>query len=423
LLTANGIHKILIDTALQKQQSTDRSSEIPRQSENQSLRIDAAKLDDMINTISALVIYQTNNELLAKKSAIPELIEVTQTLSNLVNSISQSCMDLRMIPIGQTFSRFQRVIRDINKALGKDVRLSCHGDDTELDKSMVEQLNDLILHLVRNALDHGIESEAERLKAGKTPWGKLTLNAYHQSDYVVIEVADDGRGIDPQKVAQKAIENNLISNTQGMTEQQILQLILMPGFTTSDTFSELSGRGVGMDVVIKNTENLRGNLQIDNKLGQGTTMRLRMPLTLAIIDGFLLAIANNHYIIPLDGVVECIEMSSVVDDSALGNHLFYHQNEVLPLVHMRAFFGQQGDPPDKQNIIVVRNGNDRIGLVIDRPIGEFQTVIKPLCGLFSHHKWLAGSTILGNGEVAMIIDINGLISHSHQRLQPQATGH
>jgi two-component system chemotaxis sensor kinase CheA len=324
------------------------------------------------------------------------------------------------VPIGETFSRFQRVVRDVSKELGKDVALQITGGDTELDKSMVETIADPLMHLVRNSLDHGLETAEDREAAGKPGQGTLALHAYHESGNVIIEVSDDGRGLNRERILAKATERELVSPDSGLDDEQVYRLIFEPGFSTAAQVTNLSGRGVGMDVVKRNVESLRGQIKVASTPGRGATMQIRLPLTLAIIDGFLTQVAGVSYVLPLEIVAECIETPPGL---ALGEHgacgCFDLRGEVVPYIDLRRCFGHDGPRPARQSLIVVHSTDSRIGLLVDRLLGEYQTVIKPLGSIFQHLEGIAGSTILGSGEVALILDVASLERHQIRQSTPQ----
>lgn len=385
--------------------------------EAKSLRVDADKLDTLINLIGELVTAGAGTALQASETQNAELIESIGTLNGLLEEVRDAALRLRMVPIGATFSRFQRVVRDVAKDLGKDVDLVITGADTELDKSVVEKVGDPLLHLVRNAIDHGLEQSEERVKQGKSARGQLALNAYHDSGSIVIEVSDDGKGLDPDVLRQKGIEKGLIAEDAQLSEADLFKLIFEAGFSTAQSVSNLSGRGVGMDVVRRNVTELRGRIDIESKLGQGTTVRIMLPLTLAIIDGFSISVGDNTFVVPLDAVMECVELDQA-DTHSDGRYNYINlRSQVLPIVNIRQHFALGGQLPKRQNIVVVQSGTERIGLVVDKLLGEFQTVIKPLGELFTNIDSISGSTIMGNGEVGLILDIQGLINsvtkHKH----------
>jgi two-component system chemotaxis sensor kinase CheA len=323
-----------------------------------------------------------------------------------------------MVPIGATFNRFTRVVRDVSKELGKDIDLVISGADTELDKTVVEKIGDPLTHLVRNSMDHGIEAADVRIARGKPARGTLKLNAYHDAGSIVIEVSDDGGGLNKDKILAKAIERGLVSDGTGLSDKDIYNLIFEPGFSTADAVSNLSGRGVGMDVVRRNIQALRGSVDLDSVPERGSTIRIRLPLTLAIIDGFMVGVGNAAYVVPLDMVVECVELQAWVDSS--DGHYLNLRGEVLPYRRLREHFGIDGEAVQRENVVVVRYGERKAGLVVDKLLGEFQTVIKPLSKLFRGEKSLGGFTILGSGEVALIVDVPGLMAQvEHEKLMEQ----
>ena len=323
-------------------------------------------------------------------------------------------------------SRFHRVVRDVSKSLGKSVELQVTGGDTELDKSMIEIIADPLMHLVRNSLDHGIEGPEDRLMAGKPAQGRLALHAYHESGAIVIEVSDDGRGLSRERIQRKAIERGLISADQVLSDSEVHQLICAPGFSTAEAVTDLSGRGVGMDVVKRNIEALRGHMQLASEEGRGTTTQIRLPLTLAIIDGFLCEVSGVHYVVPLEMVVECIETPQEyrVDPGRITGN-FDLRGEMLPYLDLGRYFGRQAPTGSRRSLLLVRAGSSKVGLIVDRLEGEHQTVIKPLSAMFKQLPGIAGSTILGSGEVALILDVPALVTQcirSSQQLRAQPAG-
>jgi two-component system chemotaxis sensor kinase CheA len=300
------------------------------------------------------------------------------------------------------------VVHDVSKELGKEIALHISGAETELDKTVVEKIGDPLTHLVRNAIDHGIEPSELRVARGKPAKGTLQLNAYHDSGSIVIEVADDGGGLCRDKILKKAIERGLVNEGDNLSDKEILNLIFEPGFSTADQISNLSGRGVGMDVVRRNIVALRGSVDLDSEEGKGTIIRIRLPLTLAIIDGFLVKVGNASFVIPLDLVVECIELSQEDRRAASERNYISLRGQVLPYLNLREIFDVDGDRARRENLVVVQYGGCRVGLVVDVLLGEIQTVIKPLGRMFSQVNGIGGSTILGNGTVALILDVPAL---------------
>lgn len=420
LLVEHGaVKSAQISAALETQEQVRQRKKKPVQ----HFRIQADKLDHLINLVGELVIASAAVGLNAGKSGHTATRESAANLNLLVEEIRDCSLDLRMVPIGETFQRFQRVVRDVSEASGKDIQLIITGADTELDKTVVEQIGDPLTHLVRNACDHGIELPGERLKAGKEPQGKVSLNAYHESGAIVIEVSDDGVGLNRERILAKAVERDLVRDDAALSDADIFNLIFEAGFSTAAQVTSLSGRGVGMDVVRRNIEALRGMVEVVSPgvLG-GTTFRLRLPLTLAIIDGFLARVANATYVVPLEMVVECTEFDRLQQQENGHSQYINLRDEVLPLICLREHFSLSENAGRRQNIIVVQHAGQKVGLVVDDLMGEHQTVIKPLSGIFTHLKGLSGSTILGSGQVALILDVPALIQrmrHRESSVDPQ----
>ncbi len=373
--------------------------------EVRTIRVDAARLDRLIDTVGEMVIAGAGAGLHASMSENETLKTAIAEVMRLIEGVRDDALRLRMVPIGTTFGRFQRVVRDVSASLGKDVQLSISGGETEVDKALVEQIGDPLMHLVRNALDHGIEAPEVRVERGKPRRGSLVLRASHDSGSIVVEVEDDGGGIDTKRVLAKAIERKLVDPSATLTDKEICSLIFEPGFSTAAQVSDLSGRGVGMDVVKRNVTSLRGTIDVDNRPGLGMTVRIRLPLTLAIIDGFMVGVGPTTFVIPLDRVVECVECPA----SAARHDYMDLRGEVLPLIRLRSLMSVDGDRPRRENVVVVEQAGSKAGLVVDTLQGEFQTVIKPLGAMFAQAEGIGGSTILGNGEVALIIDVPMLV--------------
>ncbi len=407
LVDRQAVQRPIIDAALEKQKQIKDN----KARESQSIRVDAGRLDKLIDLIGELVISTAASSLRAREVGDAALQECNAAVIGLVEEVRDSALQLRMVPIGTTFSRFQRVVRDVSKELGKDIKLVITGAETEVDKSVVEKIGDPLMHLVRNAIDHGIERAELRSERGKPEQGTLRLNAYHSSGNIVIEVSDDGGGLDREKILDKAIERGLVQAGATLSDQEVYALIFEPGFSTADQVSNLSGRGVGMDVVKRNIGELRGTIRVESQPGQGTTLRIHLPLTLAIIEGFLIGVGESSYVIPLDRVVECVELP--VDDQ---HDYMELRGEVLPFIRLRQLFRKQGPSAKRQNVIVVEHLGFKAGLVVDKLMGELQTVIKPLGKLFGHVQGVGGSTILGSGEVALIIDVPTILRKQEQAL-------
>ena len=402
VLVEEGItNPALVEAALNRQRKNAES----RPADTQTIRIDAGRLDRLIDLVGELVIAQ------ASTTVREPLSEAQAEVTRLIDEVRHSALSLRMVPIGMTLRRFERIVRDVCVDLGKEVHLTITGGDTEMDKALVERISDPLLHLVRNSLDHGIEAPDQRRSAGKSAQGTLRLHAYHDAGNIVIEVSDDGRGLDRDRILAKAVDRGLVSAGVNLNDHEVYDLIFEPGFSTAETVSNLSGRGVGMDVVRRNVAALRGSIEVESTLGHGATIRIRLPLTLAIIDGFLVGVGNSAFIVPLDRVTECVEFPP----GPRGRDCMNLRGEVLPFIRLRHLFGIPGDSARRQSVVVVEQSGQRTGLVVDALLGEFQTVIKPLGPLFTNLKCVSGSTILGNGDVALILDVGPLVTEYADR--------
>ncbi len=405
------VHPEVVAAAL----ATQRRGQERKVADASSFRVSATKLDALIEIISELVIASAGADLLARQGGSSELQEANAAVARLVEGVRNGALQLRMVQIGDTFKRFQRVVRDVSKEIGKEIELVIHGAETELDKTVVEQIGDPLTHLVRNAIDHGIESPEVRVARGKPAHGRLILDAFHDAGAIVIVVADDGGGLDLTRIRKRGEERGLIARDQVVSDNELCKLIFEPGFSTNDTVTNLSGRGVGMDVVRRNIDALRGEINIDTRPGEGTTMYLRLPLTLAIIDGFLVGVGDAQYVVPLDMVAECREFTSQDAELAKTQNCLNLRGTALPYVHLRDYFGRREAPVRRQNVVVVRSGNRQVGLIVDRLMGQFQTVIKPLSPIFGSIRGVGGSTILGSGKVALILDVPSLVQHAAAR--------
>ncbi len=395
----------VVDAALERQ----KKAIVQKAREASTIRIDAAKLDNLINLVGELVISSANIDQHAQHLRDGGLVEAASVMVRLVEDVRETTMKIRMVPIGETFGRFNRVVRDISRDCGKEIELVVSGGDTELDKNVVEKINDPLMHLVRNAADHGLERPDVRVSNGKPAKGTVRLNAYHDAGSIVIEVEDDGKGLNREKIYEKAVSQGLVAQGQSLTDIEIFRLIFEPGFSTADSVTKLSGRGVGMDVVKRNIESLRGTVDVESAEGKGAKVRIRLPLTLAIIDGFMVGVAGSNYVIPLDMVVECVELSAA-DRAAAGKRNYINlRGEILPYIRLRNYFDEQGEPSRFESIVIVQYAGQKIGLVVDELFGEVQTVIKSLGKVYKEVKGVSGATIMGNGKVALILDVPRLI--------------
>jgi two-component system chemotaxis sensor kinase CheA len=368
-----------------------------------NVRVSSERLDELMSLVSELVTTQGSLSLLAQKSNSSEMTAVAETVEKLTRRLRDNAFSMSLIPIENLIVRFQRLVRDMSKQLGKEVNFITAGTETEIDKSIIEKLADPIMHLIRNALDHGVESPEDRLRKGKARQGTILFKAYYSGANVIIEIQDDGAGINFQKVRQKAIEKNLISPEIELSEKEIVNLIFLPGFSTSDTITDVSGRGVGMDVVRRNIAAIRGEIDVDSRPGYGSTFTLKLPLTLSIIDGLLVKIGDADFVLPLSSVEKCYEVeSSELADHY--NHWITLDGERTPYFFLRNNFSSPGTAPQHSQIIKISSTLGQIGLVVDKIIGDHQAVLKPLGQPYKEQEEFSGATILGDGTVALVID-------------------
>ncbi len=376
------------------------------------IRIEAAKLDALINRVGELVISTASSRMRAKQTADSDMIQAVEVLSQLVEGIRDDALNLRMVPISEIFNRFPRMVHDVSARLGKEIELDLVGADTEIDKSMIEKLTDPLMHIVRNAIDHGIEDAASRLAQGKPARGLLRLKAYHDTGAIVVDISDDGRGMNKAAILAKAQERGLLPEGRQLSDQEIYKLIFLPGFSTAEQVSDISGRGVGMDVVRRNIDALRGEIEILSTAGQGSTLRIRLPLTLAIIDGFHVEVGGSSLVLPLDMMAECMDMPS--QQISRETRQIWLRDTWIPYVSLRELFSL---PPcdGPEYVVVAQFGQTTAGIIVDRLIGDIQAVIKPLGSLFRSLRGVSGSTIMGNGRLALILDIPQLIQLALKR--------
>lgn len=384
-----------------------------------SIRVDTDKIDNLINMVGEVVITQSMLGLVGENFTMDKVGQLKRGLAQLerhTRDLQQSVMNIRMLPISFVFSRFPRLVHDISNKLNKKITLKLVGESTEVDKAVVELINDPLVHLIRNSLDHGIEMPAERVAAGKPETGTIELKAYHRGGHIVIEIYDDGRGLDKDKILKKAIEKGLIEENNALTDKQIFELIFLPGFSTAEQLTDISGRGVGMDVVRRNILSLGGNIEIISELGKGTTIAIHLPLTLAILDGQSVAVGDEIYIVPLVSIIESINITERMLNKVAGKgETFRLRNEYLPVIRMRKIFNvNSGNPArSKEGVLVVVEGQgDLCCLLVDELLGQQQVVIKSLEANYRRVEGVSGATILGDGSVALILDVPGLVRFS-----------
>jgi len=378
---------------------------------NFSLRVDSSKVDNLINQISEMVIANARIVQKADNLGDNDLSESAIILTDLLEDIRSSVMNIRMVQVGDSFAKFRRIINDTAKKIGKDINFTINGGDTELDKMVIEKISDPLMHMLRNSVDHGIEMPDEREAKGKNRSGSVTLSAYPDAGMIVIEIRDDGKGLDKDAILAKAIKQGIVSENTNITDKDIYNLVFEAGLSTAKEVSDISGRGVGMDVVKRNIKELRGTVDIDSKLDEGTLFTIKLPLTLAIIDGFLIQVGKTKYIIPLEMIQECIELNSSYKEKMKGNQFINLRDNILPLLDIRSHYNEEESDSKRENVVVVQYGDYQMGILVDELFGEFQTVIKPLGDIFANVPGISGGTILGSGDIGLIFDIPKLMEH------------
>ncbi|MBW8786488.1 MAG: chemotaxis protein CheA [Rhizobium leguminosarum] len=381
----------------------------------ENVRVPAERLDELMDRVGELVIAQSRLSQLASASTDIALRSVSEEIERLSGELRDTMMVLRMVPVATLFSRFRRLVHDLARETGKVIELVTEGESTEVDKTVIERLADPLVHLVRNSIDHGLETPADRLASGKIEAGTVTLSARQAGGEVIISIKDDGRGINRERVRAKAESSGLIQAGQPLSDSELLQLIFAPGFSTAAAITNLSGRGVGMDVVKKTVEALRGAIDIVSVPGQGSEVSLRIPLTLAIIDGLLVRVGSGRYVIPLSAVEECLELSLEEDLRSRGRSFISLRDSLVPFLRLRDLFRTGTKPDVHQKVVVISTGTERVGLVVDQIIGDHQTVIKSMSKLHNNVATFSGATILGDGSVALILDVGHLVAAGQQQ--------
>lgn len=386
----------------QKAETTERAST--------SLRVPAERLDELMDRVGELVIAQARLSQMAAQSSDGNLKTIAEELERLSSGLRDTTMGIRMVPIGSLFSRFRRLVHDLSRDLDKQIEFITTGEETELDKTMIERLADPLVHLIRNSVDHGLETAEQRIKAGKPIKGTVRLSAVYAGAEVAISVTDDGAGLNAARIRQKAEEQGLLTPESRIADHDLFQLIFAPGFSTAKEVTSLSGRGVGMDVVKRTIDGLRGKIELSTRPGEGTTATLRLPLTLAIIEGMLVRVGNGRYSIPLSAVEECVELPAEVATHSRGRNFLDIRGSLVPFLRLRDMFNTPGEPETHQKVVIISSGEGRAGLVVDQIIGNNQTVIKQLSKLHTDLETFSGATILGDGTVALILDTSRLVS-------------
>ncbi|MEK6622475.1 MAG: chemotaxis protein CheA [Planctomycetota bacterium] len=374
-----------------------------------SIRVPADKLDDFVDLVGELVIIQQRLSRTAVSQNNAELLSIAEEVERLTVELRDSAFSVRMLPIGTLFGKFKRLVHDLSRELGREVEMTTDGAETELDKTVIEQLNDPLVHLVRNGIDHGIEPPETREASGKPRRGTIHLSAVHSGSSVLIQIRDDGKGLDTNAIRNKAIEQGLITGGAELSEKELFALIFLPGFSTAKKVTSVSGRGVGMDVVKRTIDALRGSIEINSRYGAGTAITIKLPLTLAIIEGLQVEVGGEHYVLPLSAVEECVELSREDVVKSHGRHIMNVRGDVVPYIRLREWFMAAGESPAIEQVVISRTDGRRVGFVVDNVIGEHQTVIKTLGRFYQNVQGISGATIVGDGRMALILDVPQLV--------------
>ncbi len=410
LVEENIVTRDVVDSALAEQEQIKEACDARQKAVSaSSVRVTANKLDSLVDLVGELVTVQARLSQKTMNQDDPELVMIAEEVERLTVELRDNTMDIRMLPIGSTFSKFKRLVRDLSGKLGKEIDLKTEGGETELDKTVIDRLDDPLVHLIRNSIDHGVEMPDERKDMGKSEKGTITLKAAHRGANVIITIIDDGKGLDVDAIRAKAVKKGQISEDDELTDNEILMQIFAAGFSTADTISDVSGRGVGMDVVKRCTESLRGTVEISSEKTVGTAISLKLPLTLAIIDGLLVGLDESFYVVPLSTVEECVELTKEKTEETNGRHILNVRGEAVPYIPLREMFGIQNKAPDPEHIVIAEVNGSRFGIVVDKVIGGHQTVIKSLGKVYKDAKGLSGATIMADGTVALILDVHRLV--------------
>ncbi len=405
ILVEDGLDPHELDSALKEQRHVQRVRDrVQNEVAATNVRVSAAKLDELVDLVGEIVTLQARLSQLVEHDTNADLKTVAEGFERATDDLRDSTMSMRMVPIGTTFSKFKRLVRDLSEELGKKVEIVTEGGETELDKTVIDRLNDPLVHIIRNSVGHGIESPEARKTARKTETGTVRLSATHSGASVVISISDDGAGLNAERIRAKAISRSIITEDAQLTDKELYDLIFAPGFSTAENVTQVSGRGVGMDVVKQAIESLGGSVGVSSEPGIGARITLSIPLTLAIIDGLLVELGTGKYVFPLSAIEECIERTGSNSDARMINN----RGELLPVVELRQVFAVNEPPPEIEQIVVVRSAENIVGFAVDRVVGEHQTVIKSLGRVFRDLECVSGATILGDGSVALIVDVQRL---------------
>lgn len=407
------VQSALVEQQHVKSVRQERSTAQPQEAAA-SIRVPAEKLDQLINLVGELVTVQAHLSQVSLSGGNSTYIAISEEVERLTNELRDTALNIRMLPIGSTFSKFKRLVRDLSQELGKEIEMETFGAETELDKTVIEKLNDPLVHIIRNSIDHGIEMPEQRRAAGKPAMGTVYLGAEHSGDSVLITIRDDGAGLDRDTIRAKAVERGLLPATAELSDREIYAQIFAPGFSTAAKVTNVSGRGVGMDVVKRGIEGLRGTISVDSVRGSGTTITLKIPLTLAIIDSLLVKIGTDHFVLPLAAVEECVELTREDVANSHGRNLANVRGAIIPYIPLREHFRITDQQPEIEQIVIADIHGTKVGFVVDSVVGEHQTVIKSLGKMYRDVKGISGATILGDGTVALILDMNVLLQSIEQ---------
>lgn len=408
IVSSEKVQSALVEQQHVKSVRKERS-EAPPAEAAASIRVPAERLDQLINLVGEMVTVQAHLTQVSFAGADPTFIAISEEVERLTNELRDTALNIRMLPIGSTFSKFKRLVRDLSSELGKEIEMETFGAETELDKTVIEKLNDPLVHIIRNSIDHGIEMPEARRAAGKSSHGTVYLGAEHSGDSVLVSIRDNGGGLDLERIRAKAIEKGLISATAEVSDKEIYGQIFAPGFSTAEKVTSVSGRGVGMDVVKRGIDSLRGTISVDSVRGEGTTITLKIPLTLAIIDSLLVKIGKDHFVLPLASVEECVELTTEDIKNSHGRNLANVRGVIIPYIPLRQQFGIKEKRPEIEQIVIASIHGSKVGFVVDHVVGEHQTVIKSLGRMYHDVKGVSGATILGDGTVALILDMGVLL--------------
>jgi len=421
IVTPEKVQSALVEQQHVKSVRKERS-EAPQQEAAASIRVPAERLDQLINLVGEMVTVQAHLSQVSLAGGDSTYIAISEEVERLTNELRDTALNIRMLPIGSTFSKFKRLVRDLSQELGKEIEMETFGAETELDKTVIEKLNDPLVHIIRNSIDHGIESPEARKAAGKSSVGTVYLGAEHSGDSVLITIRDDGAGLDRDAIRAKAIERGLLSANIDASDREIYAQIFAPGFSTAAKVTSVSGRGVGMDVVKRGIDGLRGSIGVDSVRGSGTTITLKIPLTLAIIDSLLVKIGKDHFVLPLAAVEECVELTREDIKNSHGRNLANVRGAIIPYISLREHFAIGDQCPEIEQIVIADIHGTKVGFVVDNVVGEHQTVIKSLGKMYRDVKGVSGATILGDGTVALILDMGMLLHMVEQLEQPPCAG-